>query len=155
MIKIISGGQTGIDRMGLEVAKELGLQTGGTVPKGYWTENGQDYSLKEFNVVEAESSSYNVRTCLNIRNSDATILFGNINSPGTKYTLRVLKEDDKPFIMNPTIDGLVEFIKENNFKILNIAGNRGSKISEYDLNYYRNILKLGLIKSGERIEVNE
>ena len=48
MLKIISGGQTGIDRMGLEVARELGLPTGGTAPKSYWTENGADPSLAAF-----------------------------------------------------------------------------------------------------------
>ena len=40
--KIISGGQTGIDRMALELARELGLGTGGTAPKGYTTESGPD-----------------------------------------------------------------------------------------------------------------
>lgn len=38
--KIISGGQTGIDRLGLEVGKELGLETGGTTTPGYYTEIG-------------------------------------------------------------------------------------------------------------------
>lgn len=48
--KIISGGQTGIDRLGLEVGKELGLETGGTTTPGYYTENGRDESLKDFGV---------------------------------------------------------------------------------------------------------
>lgn len=43
--KIISGGQTGIDRLDLEVGKELGLETGGTTTPGYYTENGRDESL--------------------------------------------------------------------------------------------------------------
>lgn len=50
--KIISGGQTGIDRLGLEVGKELGLETGGTTTPGYYTENGRDESLKDFGVTE-------------------------------------------------------------------------------------------------------
>jgi len=33
MLKIISGGQLGIDRMGLEIAKELGFEAVGTAPK--------------------------------------------------------------------------------------------------------------------------
>jgi hypothetical protein len=45
LLKIISGGQTSIDRMGLEVARELGLSTGGTAAKGYLTEKGADPSL--------------------------------------------------------------------------------------------------------------
>lgn len=50
--KIISGGQTGIDRLGLEIGKELGLETGGTTTPGYYTENGPDTSLQEFGVTE-------------------------------------------------------------------------------------------------------
>ena len=50
--KIISGGQTGADRAGLEVAKRLGYETGGTVPRGYKTSTGPDPTLKEFGVVE-------------------------------------------------------------------------------------------------------
>ena len=33
--KIISGGQTGVDTIGLQVAKELGIETGGTAPKDF------------------------------------------------------------------------------------------------------------------------
>lgn len=50
--KIISGAQTGIDRLGLEVGKELGIETGGTTTPGYYTENGIDLSIKDFGVVE-------------------------------------------------------------------------------------------------------
>jgi hypothetical protein len=51
--KLISGGQTGADRAGLEAAKALGIATGGTAPKGWRIENpdgtsGSDPSLAEF-----------------------------------------------------------------------------------------------------------
>lgn len=58
--KIISGGQTGIDRLGLEVGKELGLETGGTTTPGYYTENGRDESLKDFGVSEQSSETINI-----------------------------------------------------------------------------------------------
>ena len=52
--KIISGGQTGIDTIELQVAKELGIETGGKAPKGFLTtqtnkrEKEQDlYTLKQ------------------------------------------------------------------------------------------------------------
>jgi hypothetical protein len=41
-MKIISGGQTGVDRLALDVAKSLNIATGGTAPNGYLTENGSD-----------------------------------------------------------------------------------------------------------------
>ena len=40
--KIISGGQTGVDTIGLQVAKELGIETGGKAPKGFLREEGID-----------------------------------------------------------------------------------------------------------------
>lgn len=79
--KIISGGQTGIDRLGLEVGKELGLETGGTTTPGYYTENGRDESLKDFGVTEISPELqagrkgrefYLPRTEQNVLNSDAT-----------------------------------------------------------------------------------
>ena len=42
--KIISGGQTGIDKIGLIAAAENGFDTGGTAPSGFITENGVDYT---------------------------------------------------------------------------------------------------------------
>lgn len=80
--KIISGGQTGIDRLGLEVGKELGLETGGTTTPGYYTENGRDESLKDFGVTEISPELqagrkgrefYLPRTEQNVLNSDGTV----------------------------------------------------------------------------------
>ena len=45
--KIISGGQTGADQIGLEVALSLGIPTGGTAPKGFITETGPNYKLRD------------------------------------------------------------------------------------------------------------
>jgi len=42
--KIISGGQTGADRAGLVVGKSLGLEIGGTAPKGWKTEESSEES---------------------------------------------------------------------------------------------------------------
>ena len=50
--KIISGGQTGADQAGLDVAIELGIPHGGWIPKGRKTENGTlpvKYKLTEMN----------------------------------------------------------------------------------------------------------
>lgn len=46
--KIISGGQTGIDRIALEVAGELYVPTGGTAGKGFFTESGPDLTLADY-----------------------------------------------------------------------------------------------------------
>jgi hypothetical protein len=45
--KIISGGQTGVDTIGLEVGKELGLQTGGTITPGFYREQNVDQYTRQ------------------------------------------------------------------------------------------------------------
>lgn len=75
--KIISGGQTGVDTIALEVALELGYKTEGFCPKGYMTENGPDPFLlrDKFHLEEMETSSYPARTIANIKKADLTIIF--------------------------------------------------------------------------------
>lgn len=123
--KIISGGQTGGDRGGLEAGKKLGIETGGTAPKGYRTDIGKDYSLKEFGLVEHESWKYPPRTIENIRNSDATIWFGNVNSPGAKLTIGTCKKLHKEVFINIETPKMLRYLLDSYFiHILNVAGNR-------------------------------
>ena len=141
--KIISGGQTGVDTIGLQVAKKLGIETGGTAPKGFLREKGIDtedissYGLTEISDTEqadytkrkGKSDPYTGRTELNVRNSDGTVYFStNADSAGRIATERSAKEWNKPFLLNPTAKQLREWINTHNIKILNVAGNRGSKL---------------------------
>lgn len=124
--RIISGGQTGADRAGLEIAKELGLETGGWAPKGYRTEHGADHSLKDFGLYEHTSFSYPPRTRLNVRDSGGTVLFGNMHSPGCRLTIRYCRELLKPHLENPTASELRSWLKHYQIEVLNVAGNRES-----------------------------
>ena len=72
--KIVSGGQTGADRAALDVALELGLSTGGWIPRGRRAEDGAIPERYE-ELVESDSESYERRTELNVRDSDATVVF--------------------------------------------------------------------------------
>ncbi|GAH86529.1 unnamed protein product, partial [marine sediment metagenome] len=92
--KVISGGQTGVDQAGLEAAKELGIKTGGYIPRGFLTENGSDYSLKKFNLTEMKSTSYVIRSIFNVDNSDGTIAFRLKSSPGTDKTIGYCQTND-------------------------------------------------------------
>lgn len=141
--KIISGGQTGIDRLGLEVGKELGLETGGTTTPGYYTENGRDESLKDFGVTEISPELqagrkgrefYLPRTEQNVLNSDGTVYFStDEDSAGRIAIQRFAKQHNKPFLLNPTSQELAQWLVDNNIDTLNVAGNRGSKVSpEFD-----------------------
>jgi len=125
--KIISGGQTGADRGGLEGGRDLGLETGGTAPKDYKTENGSDLSLKEFGLEESAIADYRLRTAVNIINSGGTVIFGNANSSGCRLTKKLAELHRKPLAINPTVTELRQFVSRYKIEVLNVAGNRESR----------------------------
>jgi hypothetical protein len=131
--QIISGGQTGADLAGLEAAKELGIPTGGFMPKGCLTEKGKDpFLLQKFNLKEHTSSEYSPRTFANVRDSDATVIFAkDFSSAGTFTTLKALKQYNRPFlkidVKKPcSYEFFTEWLVKNKIEVLNVAGNRES-----------------------------
>lgn len=127
-MKIISGGQTGADLGGLEGALAIGLETGGTAPSNYYTEEGPNYILRDVYGLTADGD-FRSRTIKNIVDSDATLIFASqLNSPGTRLTMASCREKGKPYLTNPsTGEELIKFCLEHSVKVLNIAGNRESK----------------------------
>jgi hypothetical protein len=144
---IISGGQTGVDRMGLEVARELGIPTGGSAPRDFLTENGPDPSLPGFGLVALPSALNKVRTLRNVLDSDATVIYGDLVG-GTQLTLEFCEVNERPYLVNPTPRELAEFIMHRGIGILNVAGNRASQILPERLGEYRRVFKEGMILSG-------
>ena len=140
--KVISGGQTGADRAGLDFAIETGLEHGGYVPRGRKAEDGRIDD--RYNLFELSTSSYPARTRRNIEESDGTVIFS-LNrrlSGGTKLTLDLANKLGKPVlhiydtrkerISNPDslrleIQALTDFLCSNKIEILNVAGPRESK----------------------------
>lgn len=124
--KALSGGQTGADRTALECAKELGLETGGTAPKHYRTEDGDDLSLKTlFGLEESNSYGYKPRTHKNVKDADVTVWFGKIDSPGYWCTRGGTIKYEREFYVNPSPAQVVYLC--NSFETINFAGNRKSK----------------------------
>jgi hypothetical protein len=129
--KIISGGQTGVDRATLDVALELGIPCGGWCPKGRKAEDGpipERYPLQE-----THSPNYSVRTEMNVRDSDGTLILtmGDI-SGGTALTLKAAKQFKKPYLIvdlsitfNPV--SVVEWVIAYKIRVLNVAGPRESE----------------------------
>ena len=165
--KIISGGQTGVDTIGLQVAKELGIETGGTAPKGFLRERGVDsedissYGLTEitseqqadYTKRKGKRDPYTGRTELNVRNSDGTVYFyTSSDSAGYTATKRSADEWGKPFLANPTAEELADWIAKNNIKVLNVAGNRGSKLSNPE--EVANVLRKALIIQQQSSDTN-
>ncbi|CAB3634782.1 putative molybdenum carrier protein [Achromobacter pestifer] len=95
--KIVSGGQSGADRAALDMAIELGIAFGGWVPKGRLAEDGalpDTYS----DMVEAPSSEPDIRTALNVQDSDATLVFSHGDlSGGSMFTASTAEQLRKPW----------------------------------------------------------
>jgi hypothetical protein len=130
-MKIISGGQTGVDRAALEAAIVLGIPHGGWCPRGRLAEDGRipdRYQLRE-----TESSEYPVRTERNVADSDATlILCRGIPSGGTELTVRLAEQHGRPHLVidldhPPDVDEARRWLKAHQVEILNIAGPRESQ----------------------------
>jgi hypothetical protein len=159
--KIISGGQTGVDRIGLEAGKESGIQTGGTATPGFATENGKDLTLKDFGVEEISKELqagksgkefYLPRTEQNVLNSDGTVYFAtDEDSAGRIATERFAKKNNKPFLLNPTAEQLRNWLALNNIETLNVAGNRGSKLSTQKAEEIKNIIKQALSQPTQAV----
>ena len=126
--KIISGGQTGVDRAALDVALELGIPCEGWCPRGRRAEDGvipERYPLQE-----APTSNYADRTALNVRDSDATLILA--KPPlrgGTALTLKFADRYRRPCLVVDPRDAksaamVLEWLTANDVKVLNIAGPR-------------------------------
>lgn len=140
--KIISGGQTGADFAGLVAAKDEGIATGGTAPKGWRIclpdgSDGTNPELADFGLVEHTSSDYPPRTKQNVKDSDGTVWIGYTGSGGAKLTLSTAEKLGKHSIVNPSEMELARWIIQNQIKVLNVAGNRESDFNPeiYDLTY--------------------
>lgn len=132
--KIVSGGQTGVDRGALDAALETGFPCGGWAPEGRVAEDGRipdRYPLREL-----AGAGYEERTLQNVLDSDGTvILYAGTLEGGTRQTMLHCVEHGKPFeLLDATRAGpreaalkLADFVERNHLSVLNVAGPRASK----------------------------
>ncbi len=129
--KIVSGGQTGVDRAALDAALELGIPHGGWCPRGRLAEDGT--IPPRFQLTETESSEYAVRTERNVLDSDGTlILCRGETSGGTELTRRLAIEHGRPCLVvdlnRPILPkDVCRWVSENRIETLNVAGPRESQ----------------------------
>ena len=126
--KIVSGGQTGVDRAALDVALELGLPCGGWCPNGRRAEDGR--IPDRYPMEEASSPDYRVRTELNVQDSDGTLIltWGQLVG-GTLLTLKLARRLHKPYFVVDLVRGgdaasIREWGRAKKVSILNVAGPR-------------------------------
>jgi hypothetical protein len=132
--RIISGGQTGVDRAALDVAAELGVPRGGWCPRGRRAEDGR--IPPQYPLVETSSATYGERTRRNVSDADATlILCRGPLSGGTALTHRYAVEQGKrcwivDLCAPPEFAGWAPWCRENRARVLNVAGPRASQQCE-------------------------
>jgi Circularly permutated YpsA SLOG family/Glycosyl transferase family 2 len=133
-MKIISGGQTGVDRAALDAAMSLGVDCGGWCPEGRLAETGRipsHYPLREL-----AGGGYLERTAQNVRDAGGTVIFySEALYGGTRATADFCAQFGKPALL---IDGhlgsweeaakqIGNFVSDNRIEILNVAGPRASQ----------------------------
>ena len=143
--KIISGGQTGVDRAALDFAIERGIPWGGWAPKGWRSEDGGIPERYREHMREVESADYRYRTKMNVDESSATLVcaYAGRLSPGTMMTLKIARARERSLGSKvvsfcavvdlgdwgenaPAIQ-LRRRIQRVDLSVLNIAGPRESK----------------------------
>lgn len=146
--KVVSGGQTGVDRAGLDAAMEAGIPVGGYCPKGRLAEDG---TVPEcYPLVELSSDRYASRTERNVVESDGTLVL-NVGalSDGTKATVDFAVAHGRPYLIvqldeTPGPELSRSWLEEQAIAVLNVAGPRESKrpgIHRDALEYLRLLLR--------------
>jgi hypothetical protein len=131
LIRVVSGGQTGVDRAALDAAREAGLAIGGWCPRGRRAEDGRipfEYPLEE-----TPSPRYPQRTEFNVRDSDATVVVAR-GAPrgGTELTVRLATAAARPVLVvdldaapDPAV--IATWLAARAVAVLNVAGPRESE----------------------------
>ena len=139
-VKIISGGQTGVDRAALDVALRHGIESGGWCPAGRLDEFGR--IPDHYPVRELSGGGFTERTLQNVKDSDGTVvIYPRELRGGTEQTVRFCVDlnrthqlvDASEISAESAAKLIGDFVRGNTIGILNVAGPRQSEWAEgYD-----------------------
>ena len=129
--KIVSGGQTGVDRAALDVGLALGLAVGGGCPRGRRAEDGR--IPDRYPLTETPEPDYEVRTRRNSEDADGTLILnrGTLDG-GTALTVAHARRIGKPCLIVALEDGIDpaafrDWLEQHQIAVLNVAGPRESQ----------------------------
>ena|ERR1700687_213803 len=129
--RILSGGQTGVDRAALDFAIERGIPHGGWCPKGRKAEDGPIPA--QYRLTEMPTEDYGARTRKNVEAADGTLIIkrGELKG-GTGYTAEIAQELGKPLYLLDADEPLNRasfeaWVQTHRIKVLNVAGPRESQ----------------------------
>jgi hypothetical protein len=134
VMRIVSGGQTGADRGGLDAAIALGLEHGGWCPLGRLAEDG--VIPPSYRLMETGDASYAGRTRQNVIDSDGTVLFTyGVPQGGSQLTAEVAAKIGKPLLhLDLAADDTADVVRllrawllAHQIETLNVAGARESE----------------------------
>jgi hypothetical protein len=138
--RVVSGGQTGVDRAALDAALELGIDCGGWIPAGRLAEDGR-VPDRYTGLVETTSADYAERTRLNIRDSDAILVltYGK-PSGGTALTVELSGRLNRPRLVidlehmeNAEAEAaILAWLRDTRPDVLNVAGPRLSEAPQIE-----------------------
>lgn len=132
-LKIVSGGQTGVDRGALDAALQCNVACGGWCPEGRKAEDG--VIPDSYPVEELPGGGYPERTLKNVLDSDGTvIIYFTTPGGGTELTLDYCRDNNKPYLLIDATETrpemaaqrISEFLKNLPGETLNCAGPRHS-----------------------------
>ena len=136
-LRIVSGGQTGVDRAALDAALAGGVGCGGWCPRGRRAEDGPISAL--YPVQETASARYGARTRANVRDSDATLIIVRGMdgfTGGTRLAGRQADRLGRPLMVvdlaapeprEATAARIAAWLAEHRIAVLNVAGPRESR----------------------------
>ena len=131
LYKLISGGQTGVDRAGLDVALALGLAIGGWCPRGRRAEDGM--IPDRYPLTETPEPDYETRSRRNVEDADGTLILnlGRLEG-GTALTADHARQVGKPCLVVALEEGIEPaafrvWLEEHRIAVLNVAGPRESQ----------------------------
>jgi Circularly permutated YpsA SLOG family len=132
--KIVSGGQTGVDRGALDASLAAGFPCGGWVT---WDRMAEDGIITDrYPLMALPKGGYRQRTRLNVVDSDGTaILYHESLKGGAHLTRNLCALLKRPYILinagetpDPIVaaERIVKFIEVDGIEVLNVAGPRAS-----------------------------